>query len=76
MKQVRKEKVKGFASVLHTLMIIDDKAQWKKIYCPLSASAEGDPCGEWCAWYDEENLSGKRWARCKGSHIGEIVEAP
>lgn len=87
MRQVRKEKVSGYASELHACMIIDGKEQWRAVYCPLSASPEGEHCCEWCAWYDEEPVSvklndrlsassGRVVATCKGTPIGEIIEAP
>lgn len=87
MKQVIKvSRTPGAVQVLQAELTIDDAKKWSTIYCPLSSS-DGSPCGEWCAWYDEEPVSvklndrlsassGRVVATCKGTPIGEIVEAP
>jgi len=84
MKQVRKHvNTPGCCARLQTKMEVDGKPAWKSIYCPLSQAAD-DPCGQWCAWYDEEpikvqlsatmNAETKTlMATCQGKPIGEIV---
>jgi len=81
-KQVRK-----CVSVLQAKRVIDGKDTWKEIYCPLSQAADGDACGQWCAWYSEDRIDvgpgascltnpGRLVAFCQDKEIGEIVDEP
>jgi hypothetical protein len=62
--------------------LADGTTGWRKVYCPLSSSSDGDPCGEWCVWFDVDvrdcdasaGLAERKLVTCKGTPIAELVD--
>lgn len=56
----------------------DRKGVWQAVWCPLPNSSGGLQCGDWCAWYNEEEYAGERGqpggvrVTCRGKTIGEL----
>lgn len=84
MRKLRREHRAYYPVTLESEMTINGKKQWKKIMCPVSPTPDGDACGEWCAWYGEEDqnvptghVSGLAMVTvitCQGRPIGELIE--
>ena len=81
MKEARRSSMNGLP-IIEAEVGVDGNKKWRRLYCPLSHSTEGDPCGPWCAWYTEEDADGgypyrhRVMVRCKDHVIATINNQP
>lgn len=84
MRKLRRKHNVNYPVILESEMTISGKKEWRRVICPVSPTPDGNACGEWCAWYSEEDrnvptghVSGLAMVTvitCHGRPIGELVE--